>query len=132
MAKKTKAPWEEKLLQMDESPFMGIGFASVRLIADGYKLTFSNVPHKRSILIQWFVDGVWKGEFSKLDSEVGQKFGRPIYMKIDKRLRDLEWLLNKNRLPNQKLIGYYSDWHNAKSLIKHLKQTCKKIELNNE
>jgi hypothetical protein len=132
MPKKTKAPWEEKLLRMDESPFMKIGFSSVTLIADGYKVSFSNFPHQRSILIQWFIDGVWKGEFSKVESEVGQKFGRPIYMKIDKRLRDLEWLLNKNRLPKQKLIGYGGDWPNAKAAIKHLKQTCKKIELNNE
>lgn len=122
-----KPDWEFKLLKLDEDPRPYI--VTVKLNIDGHNVSFYNEMSGRKIVIIWFVDGKWKGEYTSLKSEIGAKFGSPMFLKSSLKLVKLHRTLFKETLPSKKLIGYNFYWANAKKLIEHLKKTCKEIKL---
>lgn len=53
-------------------------YGSAELICDGYKLRLMTVLDKPlKLAITWYVDGHFKGEFLKADSEIGKRFACP-------------------------------------------------------
>lgn len=53
-------------------------YGRARLLCDGYDLRLTTSPDKPlKLVILWYVDGVFKGEFLKADSEIGKRFARP-------------------------------------------------------
>ena len=67
---------------------------TIKMKIDGYNVTFQNQTFKRKIVIVWYVDGVWKGEYININSEIGAKFGMPKYFNITKKWLDLERRIN--------------------------------------
>lgn len=117
--KKNKPDWELALIEMDKDPRPYL--PSIKLTIDGYNLSFKNEIKRRQIVIIWYVDGHWKGEYSNPDSEIGQKFGRPIHVKSKLKFT------HKKDIPSKKVVGYNFYWTTAKELISHLKKTSKEI-----
>ena len=85
MKKKIIEPWEQPLLDMENS-----AYGTVRLIADGYNLSFQPKRLKNKIVFHWFIDGVYKGSYHNKESEVGAKFGLPIKFSLPKANYELE------------------------------------------
>lgn len=98
---------------------------------DGYHVTFQNQVLKRKIVITWYVDGKWKGEYLQIGSLIGSKFGMPKYFTIPKKYLEIERRMNGKKasdkmkaLHGKKLVGYLNYWTSPASLIRHLKKTC--------
>lgn len=132
--------WEQQVKDLEYSLF-----GNVRLIADGYKLTIERGFLRRRIVLLWFVDGIWKGEYSNASSEIGAKFGHPHYYRPTRK--DIEFAKLVHRINNRKInkstrfdekkykveqikvLSYFPYHPSAASLIRTLKRTCKDIQL---
>lgn len=128
--KKNKPDWELALIEMDKDtrPYL----PPIKLTIDGYNVSFKNEIKRRQIVIIWYVDGYWKGEYSNPDSEIGAKFGCPKYIKRNPNYITLHKKLFKEDIPKRKVCAYNFYWTTAKELISHLKKTCKNIEYEKE
>jgi hypothetical protein len=123
---------------MDElSAFETHKMITVNLLIDGYNVTYQSAWDKNRLVLQFFVDGRWKGEYSNPDSVIGQKFGRPKKAKLSKKQRE-QYLIVFGKRKGEKAIQkvedrlqtyYFPYWTNSKSLIRHLKKTCEEITL---
>ena len=126
---KTKTAWETKIADLDYTPI-----GQVKIIADGFNMTFQNIIYKRRLATAWYFDGTWKGEYSQKENPIGQKFGRPYFIKINPNQLRIIRLLNgpkaaKAAQKEKILIGFRNYWDSSKALIAHLKKTCKQIEV---
>lgn len=127
--------WEQKIKDLERTPY-GI----LRLIADGYNLSIQPVISNRRIVLQWFVDGVWKGEYCNRNNEIGAKFGHPKYYRPKKKDIEFAKLLHRIRertkfdvkkfkLEHTRVLFYVNYHPSAASLIRTLKKNCKEILL---
>ena len=124
--------WEKQILKLDTSVF-----GSVKLMIDGLTVVFDNQVYRRKIVIAYFVNGVFKGEYTTPESDIGAKFGSPRYIKHDsKMLAFIKKYKTKKEYEAakvyKKLYAFDSKWTSARSLIKHLKSTCKDISIYEE
>lgn len=129
--------WEQKIKDLERQTV-----AIVRLVADGYNLSIQPWLHRRRIVLQWFVDGTWKGEYSLTDSEIGSKFGYPKYIRPTKKEVEVAKIFHRLNGSGGKrfdvkayiasrttLYAYYPFHPSATSLIRTLKKNCKEIIL---
>jgi hypothetical protein len=123
--------WQERIKQLETFPH------GVSLKIDGkYNLSLVSSISRRKIVIMWYLDRKWKGEYYNKESEIGQLFGCPIKITMFKSLYNLEKMrLGKKKADEAKkeydatVRGYSPFWKSASSLIKHLTK-FKTIEIN--
>lgn len=130
MATTKKQDWELALLDLKNNIF-----GTVNLQCDGYNVSFQVIKSNMRLRIQWYVDGVWKGIYHNKENEIGQKFGKPMYMKPDKNhvaflkrfrtKKDLQAYLDGHKEP----FAYNHVFDTPVSIIKKLKSTCSDIKL---
>ncbi len=112
----------------------GTGLGKVRLICDGDRITFQESINQRRVVIMWFFNGQWKGEYYDSDNEIGKKYGAPIYIKTKRSVVDLARRCYGDQAAelakNQKnLIGYNYKYTSPTAIICKLKETCKEIQV---
>ena len=114
----------------------GTIYHCVYIKIDGYNVSFHQQIHKRKIVILWYVDGVWKGEYLNINSEIGAKFGFPRVMSFSKKFYNLEKALNGKASADKvkkkygkRVVGYLNYWNTTSRLISHLKKTCTEFEV---
>lgn len=126
--------WEEAIKQLDDHLYK-----TVDLICDGYNVTFITCIYRRQVRIMFYVDGIWKREYSNLDSEIGAKFGTPRYFRPSKKVIEFERQMAKYRgvkfnsekfkKEQTKVLAYHPTHASPASVIQTLKKTCKDIQL---
>lgn len=132
MAKKKEVPeWEAELLNMkDLSDF-------VTLQCDEHRLTVKNALKDRTVLMLWYVNDEYKGEWIDKESPIGQKFGMEIYAKSKAVVEMIKRINGRNKKKadeeikayQSKVLMYNFYWKTPQALIKKLKKTCKSITL---
>lgn len=127
--------WIKALEKLDE----GNVFTSVKLKIDNHNVTYCNKLIDRELVIMWYCDGWWKGEYVNKENEIGQKFGKPQYYGCPKESYNLELALNGKKAADKyreelrkRIMMYDYKWNNAAELIKHLKKNFAKIEVIHE
>lgn len=126
-----KQDWELAILSLVQP------YESVRLKCDDININFNTSVYNMKIVIAWYVDGVYKGVYSNLNSEIGKKFGQEIKTGYNRKMRELINVVQRTPSARKKAIEehenkvlmYSNYWTCPKKLIKKLKVTCTKIEL---
>lgn len=128
---KVKEDWELALLEKDNHLFGG-----VKIVADGYNISYTKSFNKNKSVWMFYIDGTWKGVYSNVDNEIGQKFGNPKRNKMSKdlyaliRLNKSKYLADKQKKEYEnKVVYYHYCFSSATQIIKILKQNCKDIKL---
>lgn len=127
---KSKEAWEEYLLK----ELTGTGFGCANIIADGYSIYYKEGIYKKRIIISWYLDQKWKGEYANPTSKIGAKFGTPMYLKASRKELEIERLLNGAKaakaLKNKKhLYAFSPSFPSANAIIRLLKITCTQITI---
>ncbi len=129
---KTPTPWEFDLYECERK-----GYGTVRLLVDGIKVSyqFARTDNNRLVFI-FFVDGKYKGDYSRSDNDYGKRFGRAMASRISpKHESELKkWRYTKAEITAKKEaakvpFGYSPLHRSAKSLIASLKKNNVSIEL---
>ena len=112
----------------------GNGYSRAVLNCDGDKITFEEYIYKRRVSIQWYYNGIWKGEYHNVENEIGKKFGTPMYIKTSPRVVKLARMTYGEKAAEKikntrNLIGYNYKYTSVAAIIRQLKATCKVIEV---
>lgn len=126
--------WVKVIKSLDTDRLGGVS-----LKIDGYKVSYYNELVGRKYVIVYYVDGWNKGEWSNRDSEIGQRFGRPVYYRVTaKEMRFWTALHGKKKAEKMKVewkskvLLYHFRFDNATQLIKFLKSKKYQIEVIHE
>lgn len=113
-------------------------YGCARLICDGYDLRLTTVLNKPlKLAIAWYVDGHFKGEFLKADSEIGKRFACPHVLHAYSPSQKKEIIKNFGKrgaakhFPRLDATHTYRNWTwtSFRSLKRHLIANNKVIEL---
>lgn len=117
---------------------LSVPYGGVKLLADGHAISLNVVPIKKlRFSIGVYIDGWIKGEWMKVDSEIGAKFWHPCKMQLFSA-RDFAEMRRKfgKRYENEmrkkhppKLCLYSPHWPSVTAFRRHIAKTCRDIRL---
>lgn len=132
----TKEQWEE----IEKS--LSRPYGGVKLRCDGHDVSAIVMTDKMKLVIEVYVDGFIKGEWLLNEHEIGVKFyeKKTKYTLRQKEREEARKNMNNKRLGKDlremfkrhyedKFSYYLPSWTNAKSFCRHIRKTCKSIEL---
>jgi hypothetical protein len=124
-------PWEQALLDVEMD-----GYGQVLLLVDGLNVTYSfGRGDKNKLYFMFYVDGNWKGEYSRTDNAFGKRFGCAKNQRMSaKDIKNYSAFYNKAEMKKKiadynRCIGYMPTHNSAKSVISVLKKNNVSIAL---
>lgn len=126
-----KPEWEKEVERLFWTPF-----GQLSLLADGYRLSLCTKVTKGKLWVAVYVDGVWKGEWYKRESEMGKKFGRDVCKNTDAMIVAIHKHNHGKKAAAEfaktKQLVMYSPHHtSARSILQKLR-ACTSVELIND
>ena len=117
-------------------------YGHVKLRCDGHEVSAIVMTDKMKLIIQVYIDGFIKGEWLLHEHEIGVKFyeKKTKYLSTKKEREEARKNMNNKRFGKEfqaffkrqyeaKFTYVLPYWANAKSFCRHIRKTCKSIEL---
>ncbi len=118
--------WKKELKKLE------LPYREVELKVENDILTYQSSVYKMRIVIHWCLNGTWKSDYSNSTSEIGAKFGRPMYNKMSQKLykivKSIEGKMaadKKKKEISQEILGYSAIWQSPAQIIKHISKLGK-------
>ncbi len=123
---------QEDWKQVEEKLSWPYGVAILH--CDGYRLTLQVKQDKMRLVILFYVDGWFKGEWLLNDCEERRRFCRPQERYIHPAKMRTPKLIKIHKkygwpLPDKKITSYWPWWNNFKTLKAHLIKNNKSVEI---
>lgn len=127
----------DKWQQLEEQ--LGSIFFKATAIADGHELTFRRALHKDRLVVEVYVDGWMKGEWSKANEQ-----GEPVHPegRFWRPYRSRAWKLKQypqlkrafgkrkaDKMTALHTVAYMSWWNSPRTLVRHLRKHFPDLEI---
>lgn len=127
----------DKWQQLEDQ--LGGVFCQAAAVADGHELTFRKALHKERLVVEVYVDGWMKGEWSKANEQ-----GEPVHPegRFWRPYRSRAWKLKQyaqlkrafgkrkaDRMTALKTVAFLPSWNSPRTLVRHLRKHFPDLEL---
>lgn len=126
--------WIKAVKNLDVQRYKGVNLKIL-----GHKVTYNNELIGRKYSIVYYVDGWNKGEWTDRNSEIGGKFGKPVYYRVKANEMRLWTALHGKKKAEKmkvewkkKILLFHYKFNSTAELIRFLKSKKYQIEVIHE